>query len=663
MSASFLAARFTWLSLTPLLLTAVPSIAAAEDGSTLTEAELFATFNSIGIRASVTGDQNEDASVTAVWRHLGEADFHAAHDLLPLPGGEWASSIFFLDAATEYEVLVTLDDPDNDTLQQRTITVRTREEGPPQQAGGRAIHVQEQQGRPGNPGTWREPLASIGDGLALASPGDTVLVHAGTYRETVKVKNSGAPDAPIFILADDTEGPVVVSGVAQQLETEARWSELRDGIFWTLFDESCDYLAAGRTRIYDYSSFEELDQEAAGLSGGFYVSEEEQRLYLRLPDRSDPSNLAVHCAIKDRAFVLDGAENIVIDGFRIRHFGGVAIDLYDSYHIWVRNNYIHHTGGGVRIRYHSSENVVENNWIMDTSVYNWPWLSVKWHTPEQIGISVGGGWGNVIRGNLVQGVFNGIYLGRWGEPDREIAAEMDVHDNLILCSGDDAFEPEGACVNQRLWGNASIGSHNAVSISPVEVGPVWVVRNLLVNFKDHAFKINGSPEGWMLLYHNTALPHENGSDAQPIAPPDPFGGLISRNNIYCGRRYALEYAPTNTLGMVDLDYDNMWSSHTTGSGHIVKWLDVRYEHVVDFAQATGQEVHGYEEKPLFSAPQEGDFSLAVGSPLLDAGVVIPGINELGCPDGPDLGAVENGGPEPLSFGLTFQIRKSARFFK
>src|SRR4051812_22069911 len=48
-----------------------------------------------------------------------------------------------------------------------------------------------------NPGTISLPFRTIQHGADVAQAGDTVNVRAGTYRETVTVKNSGASGTPI----------------------------------------------------------------------------------------------------------------------------------------------------------------------------------------------------------------------------------------------------------------------------------------------------------------------------------------------------------------------------------------------------------------------------------------------------------------------------------
>jgi hypothetical protein len=52
--------------------------------------------------------------------------------------------------------------------------------------------------------------------------------------------------------------------------------------------------------------------------------------------------------------------------------------------------------------------------------------------------------------------------------------------------------------------------------------------------------------------------------------------------------------------------------------------------------------------PLYVAAKTGDYQLRPGSPAIDAGAIIPGINdERFAGSAPDIGAIESGMPSPL----------------
>ena len=78
-----------------------------------------------------------------------------------------------------------------------------------------------------NPGSAQSPLATIGRAAKLAGPGDTVLVHAGVYRETVTLDRSGTAEAPIRFLALPGE-KVVLNGTEPIV---AQWSADREDVY------------------------------------------------------------------------------------------------------------------------------------------------------------------------------------------------------------------------------------------------------------------------------------------------------------------------------------------------------------------------------------------------------------------------------------------------
>ncbi|TLS48001.1 carbohydrate-binding protein [Streptomyces montanus] len=73
-------------------------------------------------------------------------------------------------------------------------------------------------------GSAERPLRTIGDCLSRVRPGDTCLVHRGTYREQL-TPPSGTKDAPITIAAYG-DGPVTVDGT----EPVTGWKDAGDGL-------------------------------------------------------------------------------------------------------------------------------------------------------------------------------------------------------------------------------------------------------------------------------------------------------------------------------------------------------------------------------------------------------------------------------------------------
>lgn len=79
--------------------------------------------------------------------------------------------------------------------------------------------------------------------------------------------------------------------------------------------------------------------------------------------------------------------------------------------------------------------------------------------------------------------------------------------------------------------------------------------------------------------------------------------------------------------------------------------------------ATGQELHGFNLAPDFFAPAAGDYTLAGTSPLIDKGIILPGINDADYHGtAPDIGAFEfaskldlSGVAKDKTINLTWQV--------
>lgn len=95
------------------------------------------------------------------------------------------------------------------------------------------LHVA-QTGNDRNPGTESAPLATISQAAAIARPGDTVVVHAGTYREWVKPRRGGTSEADrIVYCAADGERPVIKGS-----EVVDQWERTPEGVWKTVLPDA-----------------------------------------------------------------------------------------------------------------------------------------------------------------------------------------------------------------------------------------------------------------------------------------------------------------------------------------------------------------------------------------------------------------------------------------
>jgi hypothetical protein len=188
------------------------------------------TLRSLSVRWPVRGDANANAGVAVEYRRSGEAQWRPAYPLFrPHPehqspplrvDGGWlfAGSIVDLTPDTEYEVRLTLRDPDGGGVE-RVLRLRTTAE-PREPAGMRVRHVAPGEG--GGTGAAADPFRGLAAAEAAAAPGDLFLLHAGVYRAASwRVQRSGAPGRPI-IYRGAGDGEAVLDGGAGERAVNAQ---------------------------------------------------------------------------------------------------------------------------------------------------------------------------------------------------------------------------------------------------------------------------------------------------------------------------------------------------------------------------------------------------------------------------------------------------------
>jgi hypothetical protein len=99
------------VGLLTLLLFAFSEVLAANSVA-LQTLETYGNFHAGGITVTVSGDDNRNAAVNLQWRLSGESSFKSAHPLTRIDSTHFAGSLFWLKPGTDYEVQVTLTDPD-----------------------------------------------------------------------------------------------------------------------------------------------------------------------------------------------------------------------------------------------------------------------------------------------------------------------------------------------------------------------------------------------------------------------------------------------------------------------------------------------------------------------------------------------------------------------
>jgi hypothetical protein len=628
-----------------LLLLCSAALAPAQNG---TEAGRFhvehPTLHNLGFHWAISGDANRNAAVAVSFREVGQSSWRTALPLLRI-GGEkvyrrrenldytvpdgFAGSILNLQPGTEYECRFVLTDPDGVTgTATQTVKVRTRTEPMPYQ-GGRTLHVYppDHQGEKLEPSFTSLLQAYYGAGLGdwsvvwerRAQPGDTILIHVGLYKPerlnyvdpmmtpfdgSMSLTLKATPEKPITIKAAG-DGEVIFDG-------------------------------DGNHRLFDV------------MASAYHIFE---GLTIRNTD------VAFFAGQKE---VL-GAVGLTVKNCRLENVGfGVWTEYARSSDFYIADNLI--LGRDDRFRLLGWTGPLWGNVGPYGSHQVTSYYAIKVYGP-----------GHVIAHNAIAYFHDGIGISTYGTPEADPerqASSIDIYNNDIHMSNDDFIETDGGVHNIRVYNNRGVNAfHGGYSSQPIFGGPVYFMRNLLYNVQSGvSFKFSAKPAG-LLVYHNTLIGEQ--------VVGDPYSNVHWRNNLFLGRdapgRGIMTWA--NATSAYSSDYNGYRPSR--GVANQYRWLAPKegqqqlyepakedwktYSNLEEFRRATGQEVHGVEvDFDIFEQmrpPDPGNrhavyhsidlnFRLRPGSKAVDAGAVIPTVNEDFAGRAPDLGALESGKPEP-----------------
>ncbi len=611
------------------------------------------TLQNLGFEWALAGDENRNATVAVQYRPVGESAWRIALPLLRI-GGEnvyrrrenldytvpqgFAGSILNLQPGTEYECQFKLTDPDGTTGQtDYTVKVRTRTE-PMASKEGRTLHVY----APDYQGPKQEPSfssilqayygAGLGDWSVVwerrARPGDTILVHVGLYRPErlnyvdpmmtpfdgmASLTLKGTQELPITIKSAG-DGEVIFDGAGNH----------------TLFDVS-----ASAHHIFEGLTFRNTD--IAIMAGQKEVIG------------------AVALTVKDCRF-----ENI---GFGVWTEWAGSSDFYIAHNLFLGRDDRFRLVGWTGFMWASAGPFGSH---LLTSYY-----AVKIYGP-----------GHVIAHNSIAYFHDAIGISTYGTPEKDPdrrASSIDIHNNDFHMLNDDFVETDGGVHNVRVFNNRGVNAaQGGYSSQPVFGGPVYFIRNILYHVPSGvAFKFSAKPAG-LVVYHNTILGE--------CVISDPSSNMHFRNNLFLGRdtpdRGIMTWA--NATDAYSTDYNGFRPNK--GAGAQYRWLGPRkgqrlYEPkpddwksfgtLAELKAATGQEAHGIEvdfdifekmippdhtKRHAVYHAMDLNFHLKAGSKAVDAGIVIPTVNEGFAGRAPDLGALEVGKPD-LKYGprwLTWQ---------
>jgi len=643
------------------------------------------TLENLGFEWLINGDENRNASVSVAYRKKGETNWQEGLPLFRLQNEEikslrftgafdmytpnmFAGSIFDLQPNTVYEARFTLNDTDGVNGEAvKIVEVQTRAEPMPA-TDGRVFHVypfdhtgprQEPSFRgllsayymssadyeeffPTEGGDWYNAFPP------RVQPGDTILVHAGTYKDqryryghellagwTECCDTTG--DGTYYLTAKGTaERPIVIKAAG-------------DGE--VIFDGD-DNNNLFNVMAADYNYFEGLT-----IRNTFIAFE---------------AGIKRIAGAKGLTFKYNTFEDIGI---------GVHTDWSGSKDFYIADNSF--TGR------HTPDLLV--SWLVSPNLPTWEmWSQVPnilelSENKSQFAVKVYGS-GHVIAYNSVYNFHDGIDHATYGQPDDwpntprdRMPVSIDIYNNDIYNVHDNCVEADGAMYNIRVMRNRCFNSAaQAYSLQPLIGGPAYFIRNIAYNSPlTGAVKFSQRPSGGV-YYHNTLFTNVSPGTGNEAA------NIHLRNNLILGQNDAPVMGFATLTNYSSSDYNGYFINEDRTAAAF-SWYSPDFDTAKDFtrdpaleerefesleafAAATGQEANSIlidtsifrnASMPDPDAPitalysvEDVDYRLRRGSAAVDEGMLLPNINGGFSGRAPDLGAIEFGddlphfGPRP-----------------
>ncbi|MBN1237373.1 MAG: hypothetical protein JXB36_02675 [Gammaproteobacteria bacterium] len=650
--------------------------AAAADKVTALDIEIVPpTVVSGGVDWKIYGDDNRNASVKVVYREVGSADWEEGLDLFrlqnedmnPYPGGistdshpsrggkgalmmrpllvydvpnMFSGSLFDLEPDTAYEVRVTMSDPDG--VQGEAVQMgrfNTRREPATEEEGGNVYHVYpwDYSGpriEPSFTGLiaayYREARHADWStvGPIRVEPGDTIVVHAGVYRDNREHYNDGV------------EG-----------QTEPRLATPFDGTYYLVADGTPELpitiKAAGDGEVIF---------DGAGNAVLFNMMGGDYHHFDGISVRN--TEVGFLTGIKGIA----GSDGFALTNSRIEDVGrGIQGDWAGSDDYYIADN--------VFVGRHSKTRLL--GWTDDWKDY--PGFPEKISGPggSEYAVKVYGR-GHVVAYNDVRHFHDGIDVATYGAPEEDeslLPVSIDIYGNFMNAFGDNCIEADGGARNIRVFDNICFNAvGGAYSAQTIFGGPAYFIRNVMVAGVGVAAKLSITPAG--VLHFNNTYVGENQN--MGIASNLHFinnlfvshGGQGSNSGF--GVNTYTNYSSSDYNGFYIADsFENAFSWASPPKGVAVDYendpVAQTFGGLPDYAAATGQDAHSIMFDPgsfvSFTMPDNSDMSymyptdgydlrLKRGSAAIDRGKVLPNVTDDYRGSAPDLGAYELGGVLP-----------------
>lgn len=628
---------------------------------------IHATFHNVGIQVNYSGDANKNATA-ALEANINGAGFNTVHRLSRVGNNRFVGTVFSVAPSTNVQVRVTFSDPDGVLNGVQTASIITRSEQVPVSNGGK-IHVATTGNDNTGNGSVASPYKTLQKAVDVVMPGNTIAIHVGIYHEFAEIayKNTATASTPITI-TNAGDGTVIFDGTDQSFNNPAAWTSEGDNLYSITLNDTY-YIGVDGNRLWRYETLADLQNNIYNTNGGFCSVAATSKTYLRLPNNAVPAGHQITVSTLKRAVDIFESKNIIIKGITFKNFNGTnegahssAIQIAEeSYQVWITDCVFENMQTAIRLEGYVEDLVVMENEFSDQGITALDWDNVKdvqwWLERGALYITNDGytGRGTIFYKNNVHEMFDGVKIVGSEDDFTAYATNSDVEENTFYLLSDDGVEVDGFACNVRINNNRFENLLVGVSVAPAQAGPVYIIRNLMVDLNNVAspdwetsavkFNYDGERSGEIFIYHNLASTFEAEQSALSITNSANWDHLVFRNNIWNGTLYAFYHWLDNTASLaMTQDHDLLYAG---SSPYLTLFDGVEYMTVTSYSEGTGLCQTCENGDPLFMNAASGNYNLNSSSPAIDKGILIQGINDNFLGDNPDIGPYEQAG-EPLA---------------
>lgn len=368
---------------------------------------------------------------------------------------------------------------------------------------------------------------------------------------------------------------------------------------------------------------------------------EEKPILIRGKDLSE--------SIIQGTFTLSGSKFIHVENLTIKG-AGTGFYLSNCASLVIRDNLILGVDNGMTAKGGHTNLYVSNNTFIGNNVFG----DVSNATWNDEGIVITG-MGHELVNNTLAGFGDAIGMSHRSSLKN---CAIDMHHNLVLWSGDDGVEMDFTDRNAQAHHNLFTNSANGISCQMVWNGPGYVYKNVAYNVQRGPYKIKPERAGndGLFIMNNTTI--KPGMAFQNYSTE--VDGLYFVNNLFVGtKNNELMMMGSHGSGIKNLLMDyNAWSQDGSfsiaGYGNAKNFNDWKTKHaqgnhdvLLEGQKIFDKLILDFDTIDFFTfrSPHQ-NFSLDKTSAAIDAGIIIPCINNKFSGKAPDIGAWEVGETPP-----------------